>query len=150
MKAVVPVWPLLVVPLVLPQAALADEHACASGATLHVRLMGFESSRGSAALAIYASERDHDAREDALHSASVTIEDGEATWRVTDLPCGSYSVLAYHDENGNGRLDTGPFGVPQEKYGASNDARAPFGPPRFDDARFDVDSNGAAIRILLR
>jgi uncharacterized protein (DUF2141 family) len=47
---------------------------------------------------------------------------------------GTYALSAVHDENGNGVLDTGPLGIPREGYGASNDARRPFAPPRYEDA----------------
>ena len=38
----------------------------------------------------------------------------------TQLNEGSYRVSAFQDENGNGRLDTGLFGIPREPFGISN------------------------------
>jgi uncharacterized protein (DUF2141 family) len=39
------------------------------------------------------------------------------------LPPGRYAIIAFHDENDNGRLDESPWGVPTEAYGFSNDAQ---------------------------
>lgn len=52
------------------------------------------------------------------------------------VPAGVYGVSAFHDENGNGKLDTNFVGMPVEDYCASRGARGTFGPPSFEDAKF--------------
>lgn len=52
------------------------------------------------------------------------------------LAPGEYAIAAFHDENANGDLDRGLFGIPTEGTGASNDARGVMGPPPYDGARF--------------
>lgn len=47
-----------------------------------------------------------------------------------------YAMSAFHDENDNGKLDTGLFGIPTENWCTSRDAKGTFGPPSFDDAKF--------------
>lgn len=49
---------------------------------------------------------------------------------------GTYGLSAFHDKNGNGKLDTNFLGMPTEDYCASNDARGFMGPPSFDDSKF--------------
>ena len=63
---------------------------------------------------------------------------------------GRYAISAYHDRNSNGRLDSGPFGIPKEPYGFSRDARGAMGPPSFDDAAFDVPAEGLSLVIHLK
>ena len=58
-------------------------------------------------------------------------------WHV-GVASGVYAVSVFHDENGNGKLDTGFMGIPSEGFGASNDAPEKFGPPKYADARFAV------------
>jgi uncharacterized protein (DUF2141 family) len=58
---------------------------------------------------------------------------------IHDLHAGKYAIASYHDENGNGKLDTNALGIPEEGYGFSNDARGTFGPPKFSEAAFDFD-----------
>lgn len=65
------------------------------------------------------------------------------------LAPGSYALICFHDENGNGRLDTGIFGIPTESYAASNGARNPFGPPRFRDARFEYAGAEQSVPIRM-
>jgi uncharacterized protein (DUF2141 family) len=49
---------------------------------------------------------------------------------------GTYALSAFHDKNGNGKLDTNFVGMPVEDYCASNDARGFMGPPSFEDSKF--------------
>lgn len=53
--------------------------------------------------------------------------------KFNSLKAGTYAIRYFHDENENGELDTGTFGIPTEGYGFSNDARGFMGPPSFDD-----------------
>jgi uncharacterized protein (DUF2141 family) len=55
-------------------------------------------------------------------------------------------VVVVHDENANGKLDTGWLGFGGESYAYSNDARPLFGRPSFDEAKFGV---GTATRITI-
>ncbi|MDR1437149.1 MAG: DUF2141 domain-containing protein, partial [Candidatus Symbiothrix sp.] len=59
-----------------------------------------------------------------------------------------YAVSIFHDENDNGKLDTGVFGIPKERTGNSNNARGSYGPPKFDDCKFTV-SGDTEIYITL-
>jgi uncharacterized protein (DUF2141 family) len=61
--------------------------------------------------------------------------------RFTNLPPGFYAAAAYHDENGNKKLDKNLFGAPTEPYGFSNDARRLMSAPSFEEARFEIRDN---------
>ena len=65
------------------------------------------------------------------------------------LPVGVYAVSLYQDANNNGRLDTGTFGIPVEKYGFSNDAEGFMGPPSFKSCAFNLDRD-SIIAITLK
>ena len=58
-----------------------------------------------------------------------------------NLPTGDYAVKAFHDVNGNGRMDTNPFGMPVEPYAFSNNARGNMGPAGWDRAHFAVSGS---------
>lgn len=73
---------------------------------------------------------------------------GSATGAFADLPPGRYAIVAYHDEDGDGRLKL-LFGMlPDEGYGLSNNPVI-SGPPAFSDAAFDLPENGAKLDIRL-
>ena len=69
---------------------------------------------------------------------------------LRDLPPGRYAVNAFHDENGNGDLDTNFIGVPSEGYGFANDPDTSFGPADFDAAAVDVGDTDVVAAMNLR
>jgi uncharacterized protein (DUF2141 family) len=63
------------------------------------------------------------------------------------LEAGDYSVMLFHDENGNGKMDTNMFGIPTEGYGFSNNAKGRFGPPKFSEMKVAVGKDGRTTTI---
>ena len=76
---------------------------------------------------------------------SVAINDKKATLVFNDIPNGEYAVSFFHDANSNGKMDTNFVGIPKESYGASNNAKGFFGPPKYDDAKFLVATDKVII-----
>ena len=66
---------------------------------------------------------------------------GQSTIVLDGIPKGVYAIACYHDENNNGKLDTNFFGIPTEGTGASNNAKGSLGPPKFQNAKFNVEGD---------
>ncbi len=60
-----------------------------------------------------------------------------------NLPAGDYAVKAFHDVNGDGEMNTNPFGMPIEPYAFSNNAVGNMGPARWSAAHFAVSGETA-------
>lgn len=54
---------------------------------------------------------------------------------------GTYAVALFHDENGNGKLDTNFLGIPREGVGVSNNKMRTLGPPTWEDSKFVLAGN---------
>ena len=67
-----------------------------------------------------------------LAGFAVEVKDKVVSIPCKGLPAGTYAFSMYQDENGNGKLDTGAFGIPVEKFGFSNDAEGVMGPPSYE------------------
>lgn len=74
--------------------------------------------------------------------------DTETTVVFDSLPPGTYGAAVYLDENRNGKLDRNLIGFFKESFGFSEKARARFGPPKWEDAVFEV--SGSVVDILVR
>jgi uncharacterized protein (DUF2141 family) len=59
-------------------------------------------------------------------------------------------VACFHDENGNGKLDTGLFGIPTEGVCASNGATGSMGPPRFEDAKVRIAGGPTIVPVRMK
>lgn len=86
---------------------------------------------------------------DRLVGAALRATTGSPSIIFTHLPPGRYAVIAFHDENHNGRLDENPWGVPTAGYGFSNNAQGFLGAPSFDAAAVSIDRADASIAMTL-
>ena len=60
---------------------------------------------------------------------------------LDSIPIGKYAIGILHDENMDSELNTNWLGMPKEGVAASNNARGTFGPPSFEDAEFNLNSD---------
>jgi len=81
-----------------------------------------------------------------VRAARIDVAAGEHSVTFEGLPAGDYGVKAFHDLNGNGRMDTNPFGMPTEPYAFSNNAVGNMGPASWDRAKFAID--GATAQTI--
>jgi uncharacterized protein (DUF2141 family) len=66
------------------------------------------------------------------------IDNGKVILVFENVPAGTYGLSVLHDKNSNGRMDFEASGMPQEDYGISNNIVNPYGPPRWEDAKFEL------------
>jgi uncharacterized protein (DUF2141 family) len=83
-------------------------------------------------------------------SASAPARPGTVTVLLGAVPPGRYAVQAFHDENGDGRLNTNWLGIPREGVGFSNDAMAHLTIPRFAKAAFDHGTAAQKVPVTIR
>ena len=116
---------------------------------LVVIITGLENNDGQIMIALNNSEEDYNAKGRAFRSIKTEIEQLTFSWSCTAIPFGEYAVKVYHDEDGDGELDTNFLGIPTEYYGFSNNARGSFGPASWDDAKFlfHTKKDTIAIRV---
>lgn len=101
---------------------------------------------GAVMVAIYDAEAAYEGGAPA-RVARVDVAAGQRE-AVFDLPAGAYGMKAFHDVNGNGKMDVNPFGMPTEPFAFSNNAVGNMGPAKWDRARFEVSGTTAqTIRI---
>ncbi len=130
----------------LPGGVLCDE----SWGQLTVRIDGLENATGEVAVALFDSSQAFADGGTPVRSEFLSLQGTSCEWVVDQLPPGVYAVKAYHDLNGNRDLDRRRLGIPAEPYGFSNNARALFGPPSFEEAQFEISSEPQTIEIELR
>lgn len=119
-----------------------------SAADLRVTVAGVRSAQGSVRIALYDRAEGFRKEARARQVVSLPAAAGSVTATFSNLTTGRYAVIAYHDEDANGRLNLRFGMIPTEGYGLSNDSRV-MGPPAFADAAFDLPAEGAAITLTL-
>ena len=138
----------------LSAAIALTAHAAepATGA-LSVNIYGLQSNGGKVGCWLYDAAHAKGYPTDATAARALhwgAIADHNATLSFADLPAGTYALACFHDENGNGKLDTNWIGIPKEGMVASNNAKGRMGPPKFDDAKFAFAAPGMELKLKVK
>jgi len=106
---------------------------------LHVIVKNIE-GKGNVIVYLYDVSRADTFPEKPLRTRVVPVSAADVEVIFKDLPYGRYAVTVADDANGNGKLDFYFFGPPKERVLASRYAKGHFGPPKFDDAAFKLET----------
>ena len=72
------------------------------------------------------------------------------TLSFKNIAPGRYAIALLHDENNNGKADRALMMMPTEGFGFSRDAKVRMGPPKFEEAAFDVIGSPISQTIKIR
>lgn len=120
-----------------------------AGQGLDVVVGPVRSAQGGVRLSLYREPASFRKEAQALRVVEVPAQAGEMRFHLEGLEPGSYALMVYHDENGNGRLDLRLGMFPLEGYGLSRNPKV-FGPPAFADSAFALGPEGGEQRVEMR
>lgn len=112
-----------------------------------VNMTNFNSNEGKVHIGLFDSEADF--LKVRVQGLIGSIENKVCSVTLKDVTAGVYAISIYHDENDNDKLDTNFMGIPKEDTGCSNNAPARFGPPKWEDAKFEVKNETIIHNIKL-
>jgi uncharacterized protein (DUF2141 family) len=120
------------------------------GQRMIVTIDGLRDAVGQAMIFVFNNADDFPTKRDrAVAAKKVPVISSSMSIVFDEMPAGTYGVAVYHDENMNDKMDRSWYGMPEEGYGASNDSRGTFGPPKFSDARFEFTGPQDTVRIVI-
>jgi len=122
---------------------LATGSAQAVDLNLSIRNLG--SDKGTVYVALYDSADSFKSRGKGLAGQYIPVYGSTVTATFRGLQPGRYALSVFHDEHGNGKLDTNLLGLPTEPYGFSRDAVGTMGPPTFDAAAIDLKEDSSIV-----
>jgi len=137
--------------ILIPGITVSSRFAQRLQATqIHVDVVGLRNKKGQVLCSLFSSAIGFPKNDDkAVAHYTAEISDRRASCEFSGIAPGTYALSAFHDENSNGKLDTNFMGIPREGVAASNDARGRFGPPKFDDAAFQVSGDQVNLSIAI-
>jgi uncharacterized protein (DUF2141 family) len=122
-------------------SAMGVAAVCATlgaAAELEVKIEGVEGHEGQLAIGLYNGAEGFPDEGKEFKGALAELSGTNVLYTFTDIPAGTYAVAAFHDENGDGKMDRNLIGLPKEGFGFSRGAKGKFGPPSFEDAAVEV------------
>lgn len=118
---------------------------------LKVDLSTTAAAKGKIYLALYDSPEDFSAKKS---RKELTVSLGQATQGLSavlsDLPSGKYVVAAFHDLDGDRKLDRNFFGIPTEPYGFSREPASKWKAPGWADIATQIDPDNHDIQLVLK
>ena len=112
-----------------------------------VEVKNTENDEGKMFFALHDNEDDFLKKE--IRGQVKAIKNGSSMVIFKNVPAGMYAVSVFHDENDDGKLDTNSFGIPNEAYGCSNNAKGFMGPPKWKNAKFELKDKDQYLVINL-
>lgn len=135
--------------LLLPTAAKTADSPQTGSIT--VTADGFGNDDGEADIALVNTPESFKSMKIApFMGARIKINGQKVEYTFKNVPYGDYAVKMFHDENRNGNLDKTGFGTPTEEYGFSNNVRSSFGMPKYEKAKFTLDSPNMTLKITVK
>lgn len=130
----------------LAAAMLGFVAAPAHADDVTIALQGVKKNTGSIVLCLWASADNFPDCESGKPIKRIVVPANASSAKFDNVAAGTYAISAFHDANGNGKLDSNFIGLPLEAVGMSNNPKL-NGPPRFKPAQFKV---AGATRIRIR
>jgi uncharacterized protein (DUF2141 family) len=112
---------------------------------LTINVTNLSTTEGTIMIQIMQGEAQFNGEESAIASVMQSAASGDMSF-TTQLPAGEYAIRVMHDVNNNGSLDSNFVGMPIEPWAMSNNAKGNFGPPKWEQAKFEL--SGPASQTL--
>lgn len=124
-----------------PPAARVDPATgglVANIATLDITFTNLAAPTGRIMLALFDSKDSYDSGAAPVRAIAIDVTGSTATATIPGLLHGRYGFKVVHDMNGDGAMNTNPFGMPIEPFAFSNNAVGAMGPATWEAAAFDI------------
>jgi len=127
----------------------AQKIVAATPGEVRVEVATLHNSKGHVLCALFESENAYKQLRPAMRLVVNPILP-VTTCVFHDVAPGAYMISVVHDENDNGKLDKGLFGMPKEGYGVSNNHTYALKGPDFIESVVQLGDGPTSISIRLR
>ncbi|MEP0983001.1 DUF2141 domain-containing protein [Leptolyngbya sp. FACHB-17] len=115
---------------------------------LTVEVNGLRNQKGIVCFSLFSGEQGFPNESDrAIASRFVEAKEASVSVIFDQLSPGEYAVAVIHDDNGDGKLNTGIFGIPKEGFGFSRNPKIGMSAPKFEETAVQVSGDGTKIQI---
>lgn len=116
---------------------------------LIVKVSNIKELKGEMKIALYNDKSSFDKQENPLVTAQIPVDKNVIEVKFENIPPSKdYALAVHHDANNNGKIDTNLLGIPREGFCFSNNAMGSFGPPSYEDCKFEIKPGTFVIQDL--
>ena len=119
--------------------SLSSKTMAVPTAKLTIVVNQLPNQKGEVCMRIYAKEQGFpQSSKGVVQSGCTKITGRSAKKEFYGLKHGTYAVALFHDENGDGKLNTNFLGIPREGFGISNNPTVRTSAPKFKNSSFPL------------
>lgn len=116
-----------------------------------VKITNLENVKGDLYVGWYNQSSTFRINDKAVFREKIVVKNqNEVVVAFKNIPNGKYAIAVFLDTNDNYKLDKNFFGIPQEKYGFSNNVLPALRAANFEESVFDLNQNETIINIKLK
>jgi uncharacterized protein (DUF2141 family) len=115
---------------------------------LVINVSGMENTNGKLNVALYNNSDNFNNPELVYKELFLTLPGQSMTVIFDSIPVGTYAFALFHDENDNQVLDQNFLNIPQEGFAFSNNSMGTFGPPSYNQAKFNIPKNSTVTQNI--
>jgi uncharacterized protein (DUF2141 family) len=115
---------------------------------LVINVSGMENTNGKLNVALYNNSDNFNNPELVYKELFLTLPGQSMTVIFDSIPAGTYAFALFHDENDNQVLDQNFLNIPQEGFAFSNNSMGTFGPPSYNQAKFNIPKNSTVTQNI--
>jgi uncharacterized protein (DUF2141 family) len=120
------------------------------GNTISVPVSGLRNNNGEVRCGLFNSAASFPKNDLRFMGVESPIANQQATCTFSNVPPGTYAVALFHAEQpGQTVMRTGMFGMPQDGYGFSRNAKIGMGPPAFNDAAYSYPGGATSWPVAI-
>ena len=117
---------------------------------IKVVISNLRNSKGQLCLSLFNSADGFpDKGPKAYQIAFAPVQPNKSEYTFTSLPYGHYAIAIFHDENADKILNKNFLGIPKEGVAVSNNAKGFMGPPRYTDAKVQLNQPQLVLNLKM-
>lgn len=122
-----------------------------ANSSISLEITNIQFASGNIHLAIYETKQSFDDSSDPyLLKMYPAPASDKLQVQLDDIPMGRYALALYHDVNNNSDMDKNLFGIPKEPYGFSNNPKAKWSAPKFEELLIEVKDKPLNLSVFLK
>lgn len=117
--------------------------------TVNVVVPNVRNDHGRVICTLFNSAKGFPSDDASAVTLSAPISQRQAVCHFTNVSYGTYAIVAFHDENGDGVFNQNALGLPKEGFGFSNNPAIIYRAPTFQSAQFALHQTNTTVTVYL-
>ncbi len=114
-------------------------------ANIQLTVQNINGTEGQLVIGLFDNPENFKDKTNPYRANKVAISDSLIFYTFSDIPNGKYAIAVFHDENGDGMVNTKSMKIPIEGVGVSGKKAGKLRPPKFEEVMFRLKNDTVIV-----